>query len=186
MHSHLGVVGVTGFLMRDLSANPLDYVEGGPLNKRRQELSAILDSTNPDLSAFRKRGGKVMVVIGTNDTLASPGAQIAYYQSVIDRMGRAAVDSFARFFVLPQADHGLNARTSGVDGDGKEIAIQPIPNTYDRVGLITSWVERGSAPGRAVTVTAGDRSLPMCSYPEYPKYVSGPAGEASSYTCVSK
>jgi feruloyl esterase len=186
MHSHLGVVGVTGFLMRDLSANPLDYVEGGPLNKRRLELSAILDSTNPDLRGFQKRGSKLLVVIGTNDTLASPGAQIAYFQSVIDRMGRAAVDSFARFFVLPQADHVLNARTSGVDGDGKEIAVQPIPNTYDRIGLMTGWVEQGRAPGNSVTVTAGDRTLPMCSYPEYPRYASGPAGAASSYTCTSK
>ena len=89
MHSHLGILGVTGFLMKDLTANPLDYVEGGPLNKRRVELSAILDSTNPDLSAFHKRGGKLIVVIGTDDTLASPGAQVAYYQSVIDKMGQA-------------------------------------------------------------------------------------------------
>ena len=36
MHSHLGVLGVTGFLMRNLAANPLDYVEGGPLNSRRR------------------------------------------------------------------------------------------------------------------------------------------------------
>ena len=89
MHSHLGVLGVTGFLMKDLAANPLDYVEGGALNARRQELSAILDSTNPDLSAFQKRGGKMIVTIGTNDTLASPGAQLDYYQSVLDAMGRA-------------------------------------------------------------------------------------------------
>ena len=87
MHSHLGVLGVTGFLMKDLNANPLDYVEGGPLNQRRVELSAILDSTNPDLSAFHNRGGKLIVAIGTNDTLASPGAQVDYYQSVIDKMG---------------------------------------------------------------------------------------------------
>ena len=31
VHAHLGVLGVTGFLMRDLSANPLDYEEGGPM-----------------------------------------------------------------------------------------------------------------------------------------------------------
>ena len=186
MHSHLGVLGVTGFLMRDLKANPLDYVEGGPLNARRVELSAILDSTNPDLSAFQKRGGKLIVAIGTNDTLASSGAQIAYYQSVIDKMGRGAVDAFARFWVLPQADHGLSARTAGVDGDGKEIAVTQVPTTYDRVGLLTDWVERGRAPGKSVTVTAGDRSLPMCSYPEYPKYVSGPAGAAASYVCAAK
>ena len=39
LHSHLGILGVTGFLMKDLTANPLDYVEGGPFNKRRVELS---------------------------------------------------------------------------------------------------------------------------------------------------
>ena len=186
MHSHLGVLGVTGFLMGDVKANPLDYIEGGPLNARRVELSAILDSTNPDLSAFRKRGGKLIVAVGTNDTLASSAAQVAYYQSVIDKMGRGAVDSFARFWVLPQADHGLSARTAGVDGDGKEIAVTQVPTTYDRVGLLTDWVERGRAPGKSVTVTAGDRSLPMCSYPEYPKYVSGPAGAAASYVCAAK
>ena len=35
MHAHLGVLGVTGFLMKNLSANPLDYVEGGAFNERR-------------------------------------------------------------------------------------------------------------------------------------------------------
>jgi hypothetical protein len=186
VHGHLGVLGVTGFLMRDLAANPLDYAEGGQVNKRRIELSAIIDSTNPDLSAFQKRGGKLIVVVGTNDTLASPGAQLAYYQSVLDKMGRAAVDSFARFFVLPQTDHGLSGRNYGVDGDGKEIPVQPIPNTYNRLGLIVDWVENGKPPGKSVPVTAGDRSLTMCSYPEYPKYANGPAGSASSYTCAAK
>ena len=183
MHSHLGVLGAVGFLMRDLNANPLDYVEGGPLNKRRVELSAILDSTNPDLSAFQKRGGKLIVVIGTNDTLASPGAQMDYYQSVLDKLGRSTVDSFARFFVLPQTDHGLDGKTYNFDGDGKAVTAQQIPNAYDRAGIVMDWVENGKAPGKSVKVTAGDRSMPMCSYPAYPKYVGGPGGDASSYTC---
>jgi len=186
LHSHLGVLGVTGFLMKDPGANPLDYVEGGRWNQRRIELSAILDATNPDLSAFADRGGKLIIVIGTDDTLASPGAQTAYYQSVIDRMGQSKVDAFARFFVLPQTNHGLNGRSYTVDGDGKTIAPQPIPSTYDRFGIITDWVENHRAPGQSVTATAGDRSLPMCSFPAYPKYVSGPAKEAGSYTCSTK
>ncbi len=70
--THLGILGVTGFLMQDLQANSLDYVEGGNWNKRREEISEWLDSTNPDLSAFYRRGGKMIVTMGTNDTLASP------------------------------------------------------------------------------------------------------------------
>ena len=141
MHSHLGVLGVVGFLMRDLSANPLDYVEGGPLNRRRDELSAVLDSTNPDLAAFQKRGGKMIVTIGTNDTLASPGAQLDYFQAVLDRMGRPAVDRFARLFVMPQTGHGLTGSNYVVDGNGRTVASQPIPNRYDQVGPArsTGW-----------------------------------------------
>jgi hypothetical protein len=182
-HSHLGVLGVTGFLMRDLSANPLDYVEG-PLNQRRRELSAMLDATNPDLRPFSRRGGKMIVAIGSNDTLASPGAQLDYYQSVIDKMGRSQVDRFVQFFVMPQTGHGLTGTNSATSGDGRALPVAPVPNTYDRLGLLFDWVERGVAPGMSVTVTAGEKSLPLCSYPGYPRYMSGPAASASSYRCA--
>jgi feruloyl esterase len=183
MHTHLGVLGVTGFLMRDVEANPLDYVEGGPLGARRMELSRWLDSTDPDLTPFAKRGGRMIVTIGTNDTLASPGAQLDYYQSVIDRMGRAAVDGFARFFVIPQAGHGLSGTSATVDGNGRAIPATRIPNTYDRLGVLVDWVENGRAPALSLTVTADDRSLPLCSYPTYPRYQGGPTGTAASYAC---
>ena len=184
MHAHLGVLGVTGFLMKNLSANPLDYTEGGAFNRRREELSAILDGTNPDLSAFQKRGGKMIVTIGTNDTLASPGAQLDYYQSVLDRMGRATSDRFARLFVMPQTGHGLSGTNYGVDGEGRTIASLPVPNRYDQLGPLFEWVENGKAPGMSVTVTAGDKSLPLCSYPTYPRYKGGPSGAAGSYECA--
>jgi feruloyl esterase len=185
MHSHLGVLGVTGFLMKNLSANPLDYVEGGAFSKRRLELSPVLDSTNPDLAAFQRRGGKMIVTIGTNDTLASPGAQLDYYQSVLDRMGRANVDRFARFFVMPQTGHGLTGTNFGVDGNGREIPSQPIPNRFDQLGLLFDWVENDVTPGMSVTVAAGDKGLPLCSYPSYPRYRGGLAGSATSYECAT-
>jgi hypothetical protein len=185
MHAHLGVLGVTGFLMKNLSANPLDYVEGGAFRDRRAELSAILDATNPDLSAFQKRGGKMIVTIGTNDTLASPGAQLDYYQAVIDRMGRAAVDGFARLFVMPQTGHGLSGTNYNVNGEGGTIPSLPIPNRYDQLGLLFDWVEGNKAPGMSVTVTAGDRSLPLCSYPSFPRFRRGDAAAAGSYACAT-
>jgi pimeloyl-ACP methyl ester carboxylesterase len=182
-HRHLGVLGVTGFLMKNPDANPLDYVEGGSLEARRRELSEWLDSTNPDLSRFARRGGKIIVTVGTDDTLASPGAQLDYYQAVIDRMGRQQVDAFARFFVMPQAGHGLSGRNHSVDGEGKTIPVSPIPNAFDRVRLLADWVERTIAPGRAVVVSAGGRTLPLCSYPAHPHYLDGPPTAATSYEC---
>jgi feruloyl esterase len=184
-HSHLGVLGVTAFLMRDLEANPLDYVEGGSLDARRREISPALDSTDPDLGAFAARGGKMIVTIGTNDTLASPGAQLDYYQAVLDTMGRPAVDGFARLFVLPQAGHGLTGRAYGTDGDGNAIPTPALASGYERFAVLIDWVERGRVPGMSLTVRTDDRSMPLCSYPAYPRYGGGPADQASSYACAA-
>jgi feruloyl esterase len=185
-HRHLGVLGVTGFLMRDLAANPIDYTEGGALNRRREELSAILDSTDPDLSRFARRGGKLIVTIGTNDTLASPGAQLDYYQSLIDTMGRGTVDEFARLFVIPQASHGLAAATADVDGAGTSIQSTPLPTAYERFAVLVDWVERHRAPAMSLTLSGASGSRPLCSYPAYPKYTGGPASSADSYTCATE
>jgi hypothetical protein len=126
----------------------------------------------------------MIVAIGTDDTLASPGEQLDYYQSLLDTMGPARVDAFARLYVLPQANHGLSGRSYHVNAEGVRLAPSvPIPSTFDRVRLLMDWVERGTAPGRSIVVTAGERSLPMCSYPEYPRYVQGPPAEAASYRC---
>ena len=127
----------------------------------------------------------MIVAIGTNDTLASPGAQLDYYQSVIDKMGRKNVDAFARFFVLPQANHGFMGTNYSVDGDGKPIPTKPIPTSFNRFKLLVDWVEKGMAPPMSFTVTGGNRSLPMCSYPSYPKYEGGPVDKVESYECVN-
>jgi feruloyl esterase len=183
MHSHLGVLGVTGFLMRNVKANPLDYIEGGPFQARHAELSSWLDATDSHLTAFAERGGRMIVAIGTDDTLASPGAQLDYYQSLLDAMGQAGVDRFARLYVLPQANHALSGRNHSRDGEGRTIPVAPIPTTFDRVRVLMDWVERGIAPGKSIVVTGGEKSLPMCSYPQYPHYVDGPPADASSYQC---
>lgn len=186
VHSHLGIAGVTGFLFQDLTANPLDYVEGGSLNARRIEISEHLDATHPDLTSFFKQGGKLISVIGTDDSLASPGAQLDYYQSVLDRMGREDVDRFARLYVMPQGGHGLTGQTYSVNGEGTAIPRVAIPNDFDRVGAMVNWVEKGVEPPMAATVTSGARSLPLCSYPAFPRYLGGglPTTSAGSYECT--
>jgi hypothetical protein len=114
----------------------------------------------------------------------SPGAQLDYYQSVIEKMGREKVNSFSRFFVLPRTGHGLSGTSYSFDGEGKSIPPVAIPNRFSRLNLLTDWVEKKEAPPKSVTVTGGNRSLPMCSYPAYPKYIGGPTSTASSYTCA--
>ena len=184
MHSHLGVLGVTGFLMKNLAANPLDYTEGGAFNRRRQELSAILDATNPDLSAFQKRGGKMIVTIGTNDTLASPGAQLDYYQSVVDTMGRRDGGP-VRAALRHAADRARPERHQLQRGwEGARDSARADPESL-RPGRAVVRLGRERRRARmSVTLAAGEKSLPLCSYPAYPKYQTGSPAAAASYVCT--
>ena len=110
--THCAVPFASGHSRRHRSPDEKSQCQSSRLRRGRSvEFAAgrtlrVAGLTNPDLSAFAKRGGKMIVAIGTNDTLASPGAQLDYYQSVLDKMGRAAVDDFARLYVIPQTGHG--------------------------------------------------------------------------------
>src|SRR5262245_3260007 len=106
----------------------------------------------------------MIVAIGTNDTLASPGAQLDYYQSVLDKMGRSSVDEFARFYVIPQTRHGLTGSSYTVNGDGTAIAAAQTPSCFDRVAMLLDWVEKGIAPPKSATVT-GNVSAPTLIAP---------------------
>lgn len=191
IHRSLGTLGVTGFLMQDLNANPLDYVEGGQWNKRREQLSEWLDSTNPDLSAFYKNGGKIIITIGAMDNIASCGAQLDYYQSLIDKMGRKKIDQFARLFVVPQAGHGLAGRSYKMNGEGKPVEVKniPGPDGNDNMNLLMAWVEKNQAPSKTLVIDPkgkiGDKQegagYLLCSYPNYAKYIGGPVDQVSSF-----
>jgi hypothetical protein len=195
LFSHLGIAGATGFLMQDLKANSLDYVEDGPYTKRRQEISTWLDATNPDLSAFYKRGGKMIITSGLMDNLASNGAQLDYYQSVIDKMGRSKVDEFARLFVVPHGGHGLSGKGYAVNGEGKPVTPKSIagPNGDDNLDLLVSWVEKKQAPAKTLVIDEKGRigtdtkvkGYLLCSYPNYPKYISGAIEDAASYVSAA-
>lgn len=191
VHGSLGTLGVTGFLMQDLKANPLDYVDGGKWNKRRQQISEWLDSTNPDLTAFYKNGGKIIITIGTADNIASSGAQLDYYESLLKKMGKNTIDKFARLFVVPQGGHGLSGRSYKMNGEGKPVEVKniPGPNGDDNMNLLISWVEQNQTPAKTLVINQKGRigsntdevGYLLCSYPNYPKYISGPADKASSY-----
>ena len=191
VHNSLGTLGVTGFIMQNLKANPLDYVEGGPWNKRREQISEWLDSDNPDLSAFYKNGGKIIITIGAMDNIASPGSQLDYYQALLDKLGRETIDKFSRLYVVPQAGHGLSGRSYKLNGEGKPVEVKniPAPNGNDTMDLIMAWVENNQPPAKTLVINPQGKigvkqegaGYLLCSYPNYSKYVSGPVDQVSSY-----
>ncbi|MGW8315080.1 MAG: tannase/feruloyl esterase family alpha/beta hydrolase [Bacteroidales bacterium] len=191
MFTHLGILGVTGFLMQDLTANPLDYVEGGQWEPRREEISEWLDSTDPDLTDFYNRGGKIIFTIGGIDNIASAGAQMDYYQSLIDEMGQDKLDRFARLYVVPNGNHMLFGKSYSENGNGEPVEVRPIPapDYLQNIDLLIDWVENNRAPAKTLVIDEKGsigtdpnvRGYLLCSYPEYQKYIDGPVDIAASY-----
>src|SRR5437879_3646389 len=74
---------------------------------------ALVDSTDPDLSRFAARGGKLILKEHMSDHALSPFAGVVYYKSVVDKLGQASVDSFIRFVTLvPSTAAGASAAST--------------------------------------------------------------------------
>ena len=184
-YTWLGQLGVTGFLMKNLDANALDYTESKYADRRR-ELSAILDSTNPDLSAFQKRGGKMIVAIGTNDTTAPPGEQLDYYKSVIDKMGRSKVDEFARFY-RSAANRPRTHRHELLQQTVTASRRKPGNSELVRSSaLLVDWVEKGRLQASRSVVTGGGRASRCVRIPSTRNTTKVLENQAESYSCSSK
>ncbi|MBL4559354.1 MAG: tannase/feruloyl esterase family alpha/beta hydrolase [Labilibaculum sp.] len=195
MYNSMGMLGVTGFLMQDLSANPLDYVEGGKWEKRRWQLSEWLDSTDPDLSEFYNHGGKIIFTIGAMDYIASSGAQMDYYQSLIDVMEQDKLDKFARLYVVPNGDHSLRGKSCSENGNGEQIEVKSLaaPNHNQNIEMLIDWVEKDRAPAKTLVIDESGnigtdsnvKGYLLCSYPDYQRYIGGSEDMASSYDNTS-
>jgi hypothetical protein len=97
------------------------------------------DATSPDLSAFRRAGGKLIVWQGWADQNLPPSGTVDYYKAAVRYAGGfPASQAFTRLYMIPGQYHCLDGGSPPVNGLA----------TVNRLlaGLI-SWVERGAAPG---------------------------------------
>jgi feruloyl esterase len=58
-------------VVRDANVNVIE-TDLGKYAKAMQQLSALLDAADPDLSAFRRRGGKLIMKVNTTDYTVNP------------------------------------------------------------------------------------------------------------------
>lgn len=93
----------------------------------------IMDAADPDLSAFKAHGGKLIQYHGWNDPGIPPGYSLEYRARLVAKMGRT--DDFYRLYMVPGMLHcaGGNA-----------------PTSVDWQAAIENWVEKNSPPGALV------------------------------------
>lgn len=171
-------------ILKDPQPNLLDFTIAAN-RERIVAASALIDSTNPDLSRFFARGGRLIVKSGSSDYSVNPQIMAQYYETVVGRFGQPQVDRHIRYYVLPNTGHS---------GTGESFTTgTPIPSRIDMIGLLTDWVEKGVVPPDAPVLStmattppyAVSATRPMCRYPLYPRYQgSGDPAQAASYRCV--
>jgi feruloyl esterase len=168
-----------------------DAERDGRITERK--LASILDATNPDLSKFVKRGGKLILYHGWSDPIIPAMLSVNYYQRVVDKMGDRSVDRSIRLFMTPGMEHC---------GDG------PGPNSFGQFGTagggdpaykvgaaLQRWVEQGIAPDRIIATKHKNdddpksevvRTRPLCAFPRVARYRgSGSTDSDASFECAS-
>ncbi|MFB7493375.1 DUF6351 family protein [Streptomyces sp. NPDC056161] len=151
----------------------ITYSQFTQLFKQSQaEYDKVIGSDDPDLSAFRRSGGKLLTWHGQEDQLIPTQGTVQYRKQVERKMGGAQrVDDFYRLFLAPGTAHcGLTGQT-------------------DDLGALRTWVEHGKAPKTltaTLTNSAGRQvTRDLCAYPMVSRYKGhGDPAAADSFRCV--
>ena len=133
-----------------------------------------IDDLNPDLAAYARHGGKLLLYHGWADQQVAPGSTVDFYNAVVAHSPGPASD-WLRLYMVPGMGH-----CSGGEG----------PDTFDKIGVLEQWVEHGKPPASIVAShqTAGriDRTRPLCPYPATARYNgTGSIDAAENFTCTS-
>jgi feruloyl esterase len=137
------------------------------------KLGLIFNAIDPDLTAFRSRGGKLIQYHGWSDPDITPLNSINYYESVRSRMG-PDTSAFYRLYMVPGMQH-----CSGGPG----------ATTFDMVAPLDRWVTQAAAP-ESITASRMEkgavvRTRPLCPYPQEAIWKgSGSTDEAANFVCA--
>jgi len=139
------------------------------------EYDTVVGGSDPDISAFRDAGGKLLSWHGLGDNLLYSNGTSSYRQEVDEILGGTeAVNNFFRLFYAPGVNHC---------GGG----YGPVPT--DPLAALVAWVENGTAPesiGAKFIDSSGDMvTHDICHYPLVSRYNGGNTKVASSYSCAT-
>lgn len=140
-------------------------------------LAEMIDSTNPDVSAFADNGGKLLIWYGLSDACVSVYRTAEYFESMKQQLGATKARGFARMLTSPSVGHNL-------DGAGTD------PLSIDLLTALDNWVEKQTAPDKLVATkfTEGSKTpglqRPVCEFPQFPRYNgTGDPAKAESFNC---
>jgi Tannase and feruloyl esterase len=184
-----GYFGGFVFEKADWDFRTFDFVRDSAT--ARDRLGALMDASNPDLSEFRKRGGKLIQYQGLLDGSIPPAMSTMYYDSVVKQTGDLrTTQDFYRLFLAPGVLHcGFGP---GPNSFGNLGPRAPADASHDTLLALETWVERGVAPEQIIATKYVEddprkgvqTTRPLCPYPQSARWDGKGKIEASaSFTC---
>ncbi len=177
-------------LYEDPTLNILTTKIDDAVRRSDTKLARVVNSTDPDLSRFNARGGKLILYHGWYDPAISPYNTINYYERVQKKMGVVQAGQFMRLYMVPGMEHCFGGPGPSALGQG---GLQTAKGShYGIYDALEQWVEGAHAPGEIIaTKYAGDNpsakvmmTRPVCAYPVVAKYKgSGDPNDAASFFC---
>ena len=162
------------------------FMIAGDLALARQRLDHLwADKT--DLTAFKAKGGKLLIYQGWLDPSVIAQQSLEYPAGVEARMGGAAkTRSFVRLMMAPGVYHCRGG--TGPDRFGGSGMPEPIGDAdHDLLSAMVDWVEQGKAPERVVASQVENgrivRQRPLCVWPKQAIYTSGDPNKVESFRC---
>jgi feruloyl esterase len=153
---------------------------------------SILNSSSPDLRAFRAHGGKLLQYHGWGDPAISALSSIDYYRRVQAFLAKdpgVGLQDFYRLFLVPGMGHCAGGAGPNKFGNNGGATGDP---ERDVVAALERWVEKGTAPDKIIgTGTAADDpsktlTRPLCAYPKVARYKgTGDPNNAASFQCAA-
>ncbi|HZV18072.1 MAG TPA: tannase/feruloyl esterase family alpha/beta hydrolase [Sphingobium sp.] len=167
-----GMPGLTKLLFgdRQVDFSRLDPNTDVP-EARASAFARMYEATNPDLSAFFARGGRLILWHGESDPGPSPVGTLDYAKAVAKADAKGAAEHL-RTYLLPGVGHCRG-------GSGADLV--------DWLGALDAWVDKGQAPGTLIA-TRDDKSKtrPVCVWPQVAHYSGkGDANDPASWHCVA-
>ncbi|HUL82896.1 MAG TPA: tannase/feruloyl esterase family alpha/beta hydrolase, partial [Gammaproteobacteria bacterium] len=153
----------------DYDFRKFDFDRDPPIVER---WGKIANATDTNLTAFRARGGKLIMTYGWADPILQPLMGVNYYEKAVVANGPDGTE-FLRLFMVP----GMAHCGGGVG-----------PDQNDAVTAVIDWVEKGVAPDKLIAkkIVNGTttRSRPLCPYPQVARYKGqGSLADAASFEC---
>jgi pimeloyl-ACP methyl ester carboxylesterase len=156
-------------------------------NDNARVVGPVIATDNPNLSAFKARGGKLIMYHGWNDNLIMPQGTVRYYDRV--RQTVANADDFSRLYMVPGMAHCSGG--PGVDEFGQSASGRvPAEPKTDMFRALMAWSEKGTAPSSITAAklsgTTVTRTRPLCPYPQVARYSgTGSTDDAANFRCVA-